>query len=1173
MRLQAIKLAGFKSFVEPTTIKFPSSLCAVVGPNGCGKSNIIDAVRWVMGESSARTLRGESMADVIFNGSNTRSPLGQASIELMFDNSSGRLEGEWGGFSEISVRRLVTRDGQSSYFLNKNRCRRKDVMDLFLGTGLGPRSYSIIEQGMISQLIDSKPEELRSYLEEAAGISKYKERRKETERRIKTTRENLARLNDIREELSSQLRRLSRQSKAAEKYNELRAETRVTRGLLLASRWQTIEEELTKTENELHLERLEREKGIAAKEALEVEIQNLRNDLLELNNQLNDSQRLFYDRGTEIARIEEGIQFQKERVQQYSNDLEQVEGRMKEIVANLEKDEENIEGLLAELSKDNPVSVENKLFEKKTGDLLIELEDEYQRVQAQWADFLEKSAVVQRSKEIHETKITNLEEVIKRSNERVRVLREQASRLDPESFQEQLLPLKDDLENEQKEVKNFSEKSEALTNLLAQHRKEYQGLVAKLDEEKKQFQSLTGRSASLHALQQESLGQSNEKENEWLTSKNIEKAKRLGMFLEVDDGWGLAVELVLGSFLQAVCVDDSRIQNQHDLFESFPDGSLSLLFPSQTSSKKSSSDVLSSKIQSNPFVESLVGQVKVAKDFAEAVRFRSKLKDGESLVTKDGVWLGKNWIKVSNEKKTTGMILQRQKELVAISEKLEFIEEKIKNYEFELEEVSEKIRSKETERESVNKQLREKQVHLGGLRERLGEKTFEARQMEVDLKKFGDEIYQLENQLKKDEKNLKEQKKEISEVIQTFQKDNEKREEYTAQRLAIESELKKTKEKTESDRKTNHQFELKLLSIESEVESTRKAVGRLRDQYDELQSRQRALIENITKAEKPTKELSNQLEIQLSKKADAESSLAKIRSLIDQKEMNILESEKRLRDAEKELEKARERIEKARLAKQTFQVNQANIKEQLHENDNSLEEVLEELRSLKPDEIGSRRLEEKLAHLNTKIERLGPINLAALEEYESQTKRKDYFDVQNEDLEKALNTLESAIKKIDLETKARFKETFDKVNTKLQVLFPKLFGGGSAQLEMNSDDLLHSGVGIMARPPGKRNSNIQQLSGGEKALTAIALVFSIFDLNPAPFCLLDEVDAPLDDANVVRYLDLVKEMSKTVQFVFITHNKIAMEMGDHLMGVTMQESGVSRLVAVDMDEAVTMLAS
>ncbi|MEC8298920.1 MAG: chromosome segregation protein SMC [Pseudomonadota bacterium] len=1173
MRLQAIKLAGFKSFVEPTTIKFPSSLCAVVGPNGCGKSNIIDAVRWVMGESSAKTLRGESMADVIFNGSNTRSPLGQASIELIFDNSSGRLEGEWGAFSEISVRRLVTRDGQSSYFLNKNRCRRKDVMDLFLGTGLGPRSYSIIEQGMISQLIDSKPEELRSYLEEAAGISKYKERRKETERRIKTTRENLDRLNDIREELSSQLKKLSRQSRAAEKYNELRAETRRTRGILFASRWKALEEKLTKTERELNFERLEREKSIGKKRALDLEIEGFRNELLDLNNQLNDSQRIFYDRGTEIARLEEGIQFHRERVQQYSKDLIQVEGSMKDIAANLKNDEENIELLLTELSKDNPISIENKLHEKKSDDLLIELEDEYRRVQAQWADFLEKSAVVQRSKEIRETKITNLEDVIKRNSDKIKSLREQASKLDPEGFQEQLVPLKDDIENRQKDVKNFSDKSEALTNQLSLHRKEYQVLVAKLDEGKRRFQSLTGRSASLKALQQESLGQTNEKENEWLVSKNIEKSKRLGVILEVEDGWGLAVELVLGAFLQAVCIDDSKIQNQHDLFESFSDGSLSLLFHSKTSSNTLHAETLASKIKSNAFVENLLKQVKIAGDFAEAIQLRSALMDGESLVTKDGIWLGKNWIKISNEKKSNGTILQRQKELVAISEELKFTEEKIKNSEFDLEQVFKKIQSEEIERESISKKLREKQVHLGELRERLGEKSFEARQMEVDLKKFEDEIQQLQNQMNKDEQNLREQKKEISEVIQAFQKDNEKREEYIAERLTIESELKKTKEKTESDRKTNHQFELKLLSIESQIESTRKAVRRLRDQYDELQSRQRALIENITKAEKPTRELDNQLESQLIKKAEAESSLAKVRSLIDQKEKNILESEKSLRGVEEDLEETRERIEKARLAKQTLQVNQANIMEQLQENDNALEEVLEELRSLSPDERDSSSLEEKLAQLNNKIERLGPINLAALDEYESQNKRKEYFDIQNEDLEKALNTLESAIKKIDLETKTRFKQTFDKVNTKLQDLFPKLFGGGSAQLEMNTDDILNSGVGIMARPPGKRNSNIQQLSGGEKALAAIALVFSIFDLNPAPFCLLDEVDAPLDDANVVRYLDLVKEMSKTVQFVFITHNKIAMEMGDHLMGVTMQESGVSRLVAVDMDEAVTMLAS
>ncbi len=1173
MRLQAIKLAGFKSFVEPTTIKFPSSLCAVVGPNGCGKSNIIDAVRWVMGESSAKTLRGESMADVIFNGSNARSPLGQASIELIFDNSSGRLEGEWGSFSEISVRRLVTRDGQSSYFLNKNRCRRKDVMDLFLGTGLGPRSYSIIEQGMISQLIDSKPEELRSYLEEAAGISKYKERRKETERRIKTTRENLDRLNDIREELASQLARLSRQSKAAEKYNELRAEVRITRGTLFGARWETLEQELNKTESKLDFERLEREKRIGEKRAFDIEIQSFRNDLLELNNQMNDTQRIFYDHGTEIARIEESIQFHKERVDQHSKDLVQVEDSMKDIVASLKNDEDNIQVLLTKLSKDNPISVEKKLHQKKSDDLLVKLEDEHQRVQAQWADFVEKSALVQRSKEIHETKIVSLEEVVKRSVHKIRTLEKQLSGLSPKSFQDQLVPLKNEIEYKQKEVNNFSDESDTLTTQLVQYRKEYQILVTKSDEEKKQFQSLTGRSASLQALQQESLGQKNDKENEWLKSRNLEKAKRLGMILEVEDGWGLAVELVLGSFLQAVCVDDGEIQNYPDLLGSFSEGSMNLLFPSQTGSKSSSSNFLSSKIKNNSFAGDLVSQVKVARDFSQALELRMSLRDGESLVTKDGVWLGKNWIRISKDEKNSGTILQRQKELVSILEELKFLEEEIKNSELDLENISENIRSKEIERESINKKLKDKQASLGELRERLGEKSFEGRQMEVDLKKFKDEISQLENQLKKDENELAEQKKKVSDVIKVFEKDNKKREEYASERLAIEAELKKIKEKTESDRKSNHQFELKLLSVESEVESSRKAVKRLRDQYEELQSRQRALIESIAEAENPTKELNDRLEAQLSRKADAERSLAKIRSLIDLKERNILESEKRLRDSEKELENTREKIEKARLAKQTVQVNQANIKEQLKENDNSLEEVLEELGSLNPDERDPVRLEEKLAYLNKRIERLGSINLAALEEYESQTKRKEYFDTQNEDLEKALNTLESAIKKIDLETKARFKETFDKVNTKLQVLFPKLFGGGSAQLEMDTDDLLNSGVGIMARPPGKRNSNIQQLSGGEKALAAIALVFSIFDLNPAPFCLLDEVDAPLDDANVIRYLELVKEMSKTVQFVFITHNKIAMEMGDHLMGVTMQESGVSRLVAVDMDEAVTMLAS
>jgi len=471
MRLQAIKLAGFKSFVEPTTINFPSSLCAVVGPNGCGKSNIIDAVRWVMGESSAKTLRGESMSDVIFNGSNKRAPLGQASIELLFDNSLGRLQGELSAFTEISVKRLVTRDGQSAYFLNKNRCRRKDIMDLFLGTGLGPRSYSIIEQGMISQLIDSKPEELRSYLEEAAGISKYKERRKETERKIIHTRENLDRLNDIREELANQLIRLERQSKAAEKYNELRKQIRSTRGLLLGFRWQKLAQEIVEREKEIDQIQIDRDRYVSEQRRLDSDIEVCRTDLVRLTNDLSDRQKVFYDQGTEIARIEEGIQFYSERNRQHSADLAEVDDTLKQLEKNLGTDEEKLQELELDLSESNPRSMENKLLEEKSSRHLGQLEEKRHQFQYDWNEFVEKSSELLRKEEVHRTKIISLEEAIKRSRDRVDSLKKQIDSLVQHPHEEELIPLKREVESQELEVNNILEKSTYLTQALIRYRK------------------------------------------------------------------------------------------------------------------------------------------------------------------------------------------------------------------------------------------------------------------------------------------------------------------------------------------------------------------------------------------------------------------------------------------------------------------------------------------------------------------------------------------------------------------------------------------------------------------------------------------------------------------------------------------------------------------------------
>ncbi len=1167
MRLQAIKLAGFKSFVDPTTVPFPSNLCAVVGPNGCGKSNIIDAVRWVMGESSAKTLRGESMTDVIFNGSNTRKPVGQASIELLFDNTEGRLTGEYAAYNEISVKRQVTRDGQSNYFLNNQKCRRKDITDLFLGTGLGPRSYSIIEQGMISDLIEAKPEDLRNYLEEAAGISKYKERRRETERRIRHTKDNLDRLNDLREELERQLAHLERQAKAAERYTELKKEERELKAGLYGLRWNSLSAEIKSKDDEINRLTIEQDARVADQRRIDADIETKRAALVELSDQLNEVQKRFYDHGTEIARIEDSIQFQNERTTQLSSDLSQVVENYQKVKADLEADERQLAGFREELEGTAPQQDEVQSLEKASADRLLSAEQNMQRWQEEWDKFNEEAAGTRQRGEVQQSRIEGLEQAVERANTRVAVLRADVERLSAETVEGELGPLEQMLATQEEQLDRISSELAALTTTIETQRELNQTLTQSLDERKSTLQSLAGRHASLEALQQAALGQQDDAEVSWLEKHGMGSQPRLAEKLKVQDGWDIAVETVLGDYLQAVCVDG--MDPLTSLLGDFEEGHLNFVTSgASVADSTASGDALAAKVSGDDSVQSLLYGILTAPDLATAMTMRGNLEKGQSVVTPDGIWMGAGWLRVTRDKDAQAGVLKRQQELEGLGQQISEAETDVQRLTAELESGMAVLQQAESERDSQQKRLSEQQRAFGETRAQLGAKRVQAEQIRNDLARANKEIEETLEQLEDDQSSLRGARNELQSALDAMEEDTLRRDEMVKRRESITGQLTEARDKARSDSAAAHQLALRVQSLNSQIASTQQAMDRLREQEQILADRRGSLEESIRSSQEPQGQLKTELEQQLEKRLEVENELAGVRQKSEATDHEIRQMEQARSGIEEQIETVRGSLEKVRLDRQSLEVRRSTINEQLQEENQILDEVLAAL----PENANEKEWEENLTRMGNRIQRLGAINLAAIDEFKVQSERKQYLDAQNEDLEKALATLENAIRKIDIETRTRFKETFDKVNTKLQQLFPKLFGGGHAYLEMTGEDLLDTGVGIMARPPGKRNASIHLLSGGEKALTAIALVFSIFNLNPAPFCLLDEVDAPLDDANVVRYTDMVKEMSRTVQFIFITHNKIAMEMGEQLMGVTMHEPGVSRLVAVDVDEAVAMAA-
>jgi chromosome segregation protein len=1167
MRLNKIKIAGFKSFVDPTTVNFTSNLIGIVGPNGCGKSNIIDAVRWVMGEISAKHLRGDSMADVVFNGSASRKPVGTASVELVFDNSDGKLAGQYAGFSEVSLKRVVSRDGTSAYFLNGARCRRKDITQLFLGTGLGARSYAIIEQGMISRVIEARPEDLRGFIEEAAGISKYKERRRDTENRISHTKENLERLNDLRGEVDKQLGRLQRQAATARRYQTLKGEERERHAQLLAMKLQQVTQDLAAKEHT----QLERDTAmqsvIADLRQLESSIETFREQAHEKAEALNVVQGRHYELGAEISRLEQAIQHARELRQRQRNELEQAERGLSELASHFARDQQQIDQLKQDIEQLEPELETAREREQASAEALERADNAMQEWQEDWSEFNRRARDASEKTQVERARIEQLENQLRRvTAQRERALTE-IDGLSVSEFEQRIASMLQQDMAASEQVASLEARVQEVSATLEQLRERQRELVDATDASRREAQQSQGRLVSLEALQKAALGQAQGKVADWLAANSLNTRPRLAQQLSVADGWDRAVETVLGSYLEAVCVDE--LDAVAGVLNTLAAGTVTFLTQAAVgASTSNSADHLLAHVQGPIALTSLLNGVHAVEGLSDALQLRARLAVGESVITRDGVWIGRDWLRVSRDQDVHAGVIAREKEMRELREQTQHADARHGQMETELQDVRARLTELETQRDEamqernrLHRSHSELKAQLSGLQMRVEQSRERLSKLHADAEEFAGELASAEEEIGLARRRLQEGLDEM-ETLENERGELEERREH------LRTELSLARGRAQDDRADAQQHAISLESKRSALNSITAGLDRTQSQLQQLQVRREELQQQLLAGEAPLELFGEQLAERLERRVGLDRELTAARERVESVESQIRQHDELRMNTERRVEEARRQLDEVRMGLQESKVRRETLLEQFTATQFELEQVVAQL----PADATIADWEHQLSEVAGKIERLGQVNLAAIDELKEQSERKEYLDRQCGDLTEALDTLESAMRKIDKETRTRFQDTFDRVNAGLKERFPRLFGGGHAYLELAGEDVLNAGVAIMARPPGKRNSTINQLSGGEKALTAVALVFSIFELNPAPFCLLDEVDAPLDDNNNIRYCETVREMSKNVQFIFITHNKVTMELADQLLGVTMHEAGVSRLVAVDTDEALRLAA-
>ena len=1159
MRLTSIKLAGFKSFVDPTTIPIPAQLTGVVGPNGCGKSNVIDAVRWVLGESSAKHLRGESMQDVIFNGSSARKPVSRASVELIFDNSLGKAAGQWSQYAEISVKRVLTRNGDSSYYINNLHVRRRDVSDLFMGTGLGARAYAIIEQGMISRVIEAKPEELRAYLEEAAGISKYKERRKETESRLKDARDNLNRVEDIRQELDKQIEKLAAQAEVARQYKQLQTDLNASQHMLWYVKKldaQTARSKLARDLGETG-NRLEAE--IARLREIEAVLEATRNEHYSAQDQFNVLQGEYYAAQSEVSRIEQALSHlrtTRERLSRQQTELESRNQSLYARIASATSEQAEQVARLANLS-DLIAQAENR-FTAASAQHLPEKEESLRLAQQAVAEAQSALSLAEQNRQVDEAHLSHARRSLQQ-------LEERKTRLGKELAQ---LPRPDADALSAKEAE-LAELAETLSEASARQEHQDAELPALDQVRMNAAQAMDEANRELHRLEaelgamqkmQESL-KADEKLGQWLSRQNLDQAARIWQRLDVEPGWEAAVEAVLRERLQAL-----ETVAQDSWFEEVPPARMTVFNAAGEAGAVSAVGLMGKLRAKSGSLPAVVGDwlvgVQVANNVDEARRRQHQLGAGECLVTPHGHLFTRHSVTFHGPHTAVESVLARSRDIETLR--------------LRLDEQRARVAEQEQAKQSAQVAYSAAQQATQQLRLQFNQAQNRHQTIQMEVVRFQQAVErvtqrrgQIENELADIDNSLAEER---AESVATEERLHNHRTEID---FARERVYEARQARDIADRAVHEARELQR-DAERSLQETRFIETTANNKINELATLLVSLEEEKSRAAESLADLQQEmfgldetpieagLQTALSNRVAREEAVAAARNNLEEMTNRLRNEDETRIQCEQGLNPLRERMEQLRLKDQELLLTETQFEENL----NQAQADQNALKTLH-DQTSPRTntLQAEINRCTAAIAALGAVNLAALEELTEAQERGTYLGNQYADLLEATNTLEAAIRKIDQETRELLKATFDTVNANLGELFPQFFGGGRAELVLTGEELLDAGVQIIAQPPGKKNASIHLLSGGEKALTALSLVFSLFKLNPAPFCLLDEVDAPLDDANTARYAEMVKRMSSETQFLFITHNRITMEMAQHLAGVTMNEPGCSRIVAVDMQEA------
>ncbi|HZQ74482.1 MAG TPA: chromosome segregation protein SMC [Burkholderiales bacterium] len=1157
MRLTQIKLSGFKSFVDPTSIHVPGKLVGVVGPNGCGKSNVIDAVRWVLGETRASALRGDSMQDVIFNGSVNRKPLARAAVELMFDNSQGRAAGQWSQYAEISVKRILQRDGESSYYINGTHVRRRDITDMFLGTGLGPRAYAIIEQGMISRVIEAKPDELRVFLEEAAGISKYKERRRETENRLADTRENLARINDIRLELATQLEKLDAQAKVASRYQEYHSDLQLKQQLLWYLRRRDAAAERDRHSAEIGRATNELEAENAELRSIESRVETARAAHYRAGDALNAAQAALYASNAEVARHESELRHVEETRQrlesqhterraqlgswrdqrsQLTQALHMWVGRasgakQRALEAQARLDAENARLPQAEEAFRG---AQERLNERRS--LLMQAESRLQLEQANGAHLERARQGLEQRRERLQGELQTLE-----APDAALLAGLAAGVAERAAAADAAQKAFDELQGRHAALE---ERRAAAGEALAEAQKEHAGAEAQL--------------ATLHQIQ--AAAEDNAPLKDWLGRHGLGSATPLWHKLRIEPGWETAVEAVLRERLHAL----ESGGDVAGLLADRPPSKASLFARGELSASLPASSLMRKVHPADPAVSGVLGDWLAhahAVDGVPDAQMRAQLAPGAVYVNREGHQFTRYSVSLhAPDAQDTGL-LARQAEIESLEERCKALEGRLAAARAAHERVSgefaESAATLEEARLAISgRQRAQHDAEIERLKAAQAEERYRERSSQL-----GAELAEVEGELAHGAEAIAQLKAKSEAVEAQIAEARRAVESARSGHIGAESALAEQRRTVQQAEREAHDALFGERECGSKIAEIDNSVKVIDQQIERAEAEVAKLTSEL--AEDPIPAVREALEAAVEARIACEKTLAAARATVEEAAGALRELEEARLQVDARVAPLRERLSELRLKEQAAQLNQEQFATQLREA-NADEE---RLTAAAQDAPRPSALQGEITRLSQAISELGAVNLAALEELRTSQERKTYLDSQATDLEEAVHTLEDAIRRIDRETRELLRETFDSVNRHFGSLFPTLFGGGEAKLSMTGEEILDAGVQVMAQPPGKRNTSIHLLSGGEKALTAIALVFSLFQLNPAPFCLLDEVDAPLDDSNTVRFCELVKRMSGQTQFLFISHNKIAMEMAEQLIGVTMPESGVSRVVAVDIDEA------